>query len=151
MKKITFGLLIVLISLITACSSTATPSSSTTLSGAEFTLVATDIVYDKKTLEVTAGQPLKIIFRNDGFLEHDFSIMKIAHSGTVMTHEDHGMGGHDMGHMHEQPDVHVAAAMNGGSSTLEFTPSEPGEYEYYCTVAGHKEAGMVGKLIVTAP
>ena len=24
-----------------------------------------------------------------------------------------------------------------------------GEYEYYCNVPGHKEAGMVGKLIVT--
>jgi uncharacterized cupredoxin-like copper-binding protein len=24
----------------------------------------------------------------------------------------------------------------------------PGEYEYYCAVPGHKQAGMVGKLIV---
>ena len=39
----------------------------------------------------------------------------------------------------------------GDSLNVEFTPSTPGEYEFFCTVAGHKEAGMVGTLIVTAP
>ena len=27
-------------------------------------------------------------------------------------------------------------------------PFKPGEYEIYCGVAGHKEAGMVGKIVV---
>lgn len=57
------------------------------------------------------------------------------------------MGGHDMGHMAETPDLHIAVKP-GGTSTLTFTPTEPGEYEFNCSVTGHKEAGMVGKLIV---
>ncbi len=154
MKKVWFSVLILLAIGITACGSTAPSSELSTVAPAEFTLVATDIAYDNSTLEVTAGQPVKITFRNEGFLEHDFSIMEIEHSGDVsMSHEEGEADehGHDMTHMDVLPDVHVAAAMQGGSSTLEFTPSEPGEYEFYCTVAGHKEAGMVGKLIVNAP
>ena len=36
----------------------------------------------------------------------------------------------------------------GESGTLSFTPTEAGEYEFYCTVIGHREAGMVGTLTV---
>lgn len=30
----------------------------------------------------------------------------------------------------------------------EVGPLKPGEYEIYCGVAGHKEVGMVGKIVV---
>ena len=46
-------------------------------------------------------------------------------------------------------DLHVAAD-GGESSTLEFTPMEAGTYEFYCTVTRHREAGLIGTLIVTA-
>lgn len=151
MKKVWFVAVCLMTVLMAACGSSSESSSTTDLPTAEFTIVATDIAYDTDQLEVAAGQPIAITFKNDGFLEHDFSIMEIEHSGEVMSHDEGGMDGHDMGHMSDIPDVHVAAAMNGGSSSLEFTPSEPGEYEFFCTVAGHKEAGMVGKLIVNAP
>jgi uncharacterized cupredoxin-like copper-binding protein len=67
--------------------------------------------------------------------------------GTVQTV---GHGGHDMGDEVGPLDLHVGAAANG-SGTIEFTPSQPGTYEFFCTVAGHKEAGMVGSLVVAAP
>jgi uncharacterized cupredoxin-like copper-binding protein len=31
---------------------------------------------------------------------------------------------------------------------LEFASTVPGTYEFYCTVVGHKDAGMTGTLIV---
>ena len=37
---------------------------------------------------------------------------------------------------------------DGGTSEITVTIDEPGEYEFYCSVPGHREAGMVGKLIV---
>ena len=58
--------------------------------------------------------------------------------------------GHDMGGLSEEPELHMAAA-GGQSATLEFTPSKPGTYEFWCTVSGHKEAGMNGTLVVQAP
>lgn len=34
--------------------------------------------------------------------------------------------------------------------TLDFTLTEPGTFEYYCTIPGHKAAGMRGALEVAA-
>ncbi len=51
--------------------------------------------------------------------------------------------------MTDQPKLHVAAAA-GSRGTLTFTPTKPGQYEFYCTVAGYKEAGMVSVLTVKA-
>jgi uncharacterized cupredoxin-like copper-binding protein len=113
------------------------------------TLVATDIAYDKTQLEVELGRPIRVTLDNQGALDHDFSIEEISTSGEIIVDADE-MDGHDMGHVAEEPEVHVAA-MSGGSSTIEFTPAEAGEYEYYCTVLGHREAGMEGTLIVREP
>lgn len=113
------------------------------------TLVATDIAFDKTQLEVDMGRPVRITLENRGALEHDFSISEIHTSGEI-TEDAEGTEGHDMSHVAEEPDVHVAA-MSGGSSTIEFIPAEAGEYKFYCTVSGHREAGMEGTLIVSEP
>lgn len=36
----------------------------------------------------------------------------------------------------------------GDSQTVSFTPKKKGTYEVLCAVAGHKDSGMVAKLIV---
>jgi uncharacterized cupredoxin-like copper-binding protein len=46
-----------------------------------------------------------------------------------------------------QTNMHTAIEA-GQESTLEFKATQAGTYTFYCTVAGHKEAGMMGKLIV---
>lgn len=147
MKKWSLYLLILILvtAVLSACNSTTAQPNLAPRT--ELTLVATDIAYDANRLEVVAGQPVRLALKNDGVLEHDFSIMEIPHTGEAEAHEE--VAGHDMSGVPE-PEVHVAAPV-GGSNSIEFTPSEPGEYEYWCTVSGHKEAGMVGTLVVTAP
>ncbi|MCL4804191.1 MAG: hypothetical protein KJ046_07830 [Anaerolineae bacterium] len=130
----------------------------------EITLVATDIAYDATRIESAVGQPIRLTLDNQGALVHDFSIREISLTGeataTGATGEmmDHDMGvdmganmgadmAHDMGHGDDAPAVHVAAP-SGEAAGVEFTPAAPGEYEYYCTVSGHREAGMVGVLVV---
>lgn len=49
--------------------------------------------------------------------------------------------------MEAEPAIHMGAAA-GMSSSISFVPTKPGSYEFYCAVPGHKEAGMVGTLIV---
>ncbi len=112
------------------------------------TIEAVDIGFKPATLEVTAGEPVKLVMQNNGMLEHDFSIMVFPMDGMPV---ESGGSGHDMGDSGmPQPELHMAA-MGASSATLEFTPSTPGTYDFWCTVAGHKEAGMVGTLIVKAP
>ena len=74
-------------------------------------------------ITVTAGEDVAIVLSSDDLL-HDFTIDDI--------------------------DVHVAA---DGGETAEggLRADEPGEYTFYCTVAGHREAGMEGTLVVEEP
>jgi plastocyanin len=50
----------------------------------------------------------------------------------------------------DELDAHVAADA-GETDVGGLRAEEPGRYTYYCTVAGHREAGMEGTLIVEAP
>ena len=116
---------------------------------AELEIVATDIAYNTPTLSVKVGEKVRLTLNNQGKLEHDLIIEKLPHTGNIVT-EDSGnaMSEH---HQHDnmvQFDLHIPAPP-GKMGTVEFTPSEVGEYQFECSVEGHKAAGMVGKLIVT--
>ena len=47
----------------------------------------------------------------------------------------------------DELDVHVAAD-GGGTAEGGFRADEPGRYTYYCSVPGHRDAGMEGTLVV---
>src|SRR5687768_14401142 len=92
------------------------------------------------SLEVAAGRPVRLTLTNQDALEHDFSILEFPVEGTVQTI---GHSAHEMGAAAEQADLHVGAAANS-AGTVQFTPSQPGTYEFFCAVPGHRVAGMVG-------
>ncbi len=108
--------------LLAACSSSQTSSSAPAKPG-EIVVTATDLKFDPTTITVTAGQPVTIRLVNKGALEHDLSIEGLGQNAAVK-----------------------AAA--GANATLQFTPDKKGTFDFVCTVPGHKEAGMVGKLVV---
>ena len=142
MSKIArLGLFILAICMLGACGSAA--SSTATIQ--KFTVTAREFVFDPLELDVTSGQPVEITLQNQGTMEHDFSIQEIDLAGAPTA-----TGAMDMHHMMSgMPKLHVAAAA-GSQGTLTFTPMKAGQYQFYCTVAGHKEAGMVGVLTVKA-
>jgi uncharacterized cupredoxin-like copper-binding protein len=149
MKKTTFLLIVSLLGLLIACGkqSAVAPAASVK----SVTITATDIAFDTPQIELSLGQPLRLTLNNQGALVHDFSILKIPVEGEVSGDTTAGnMAEHNMSHMAETPEVHVSAVADQ-SQTITFTPATVGEYEYFCTVAGHKEAGMVGKLVVKVP
>lgn len=47
----------------------------------------------------------------------------------------------------DELDAHVAAGP-GETATGGFTVNKPGRYGYYCSVPGHRQAGMEGVLVV---
>jgi uncharacterized cupredoxin-like copper-binding protein len=96
------------------------------------------------TIQVEAGKPVKLTLLNKGTVEHDFSVVEILVTDVKTTSDSHG---HEMSAMAVQPKLHIAAVAKK-SSVIEFTPTRPGTYDVLCTVAGHKETGMVAKLVV---
>jgi len=47
----------------------------------------------------------------------------------------------------DELDVNVQLP-HGETTRVEFTPERAGTYEFYCSIAGHREAGQVGELLV---
>lgn len=112
----------------------------------EINLEVKDLVYEPSSITVSVSQPVTLKIKNNGQVEHDFVIQKINVTNVVK--QDSGMNmSHDMNG--KEYDLHVST-LPGESSAITFTPTEAGTYQFFCTVAGHKEAGMVGELIVTA-
>lgn len=112
------------------------------------TVKASNLKFQPETIEVVAGQTVTLVFDNQDSVDHDFSVLEIPLVSAAPTQA--AMAGHDMGDMGGlEPALHVAAQM-GERATLEFTPTKPGRYEFFCTVPGHKEAGMKGTVIVKA-
>ena len=117
----------------TAEGTAAAPAAPAAAAAIEFA----DIKYSVTELTATAGQPLEIALTNAGVLEHDFSIDEIEGEATV---DGASAESGDW-------DVHVSLTP-GGAATLVVTPTKAGTYEFYCSVLGHKEAGMKGTLTV---
>ena len=104
------------------------------------------LAFDQDVIEIPAGQRVMVILVNDGKLEHDFEVAQLpveqVEAGKKME------GSSQMGDMHHKEGIVAAHAMSGMKASVMFTPLQTGEYEFYCTIPGHKEAGMVGKLVV---
>jgi plastocyanin len=48
----------------------------------------------------------------------------------------------------DELNVKTPTTQAGKSTSVEFTASQAGEFEFYCGVANHRKMGQVGKLIV---
>lgn len=123
------------VALVAGCSSSGAGATATVLDVTTVTMA-----FNPKEVTLAKGKPVKLVLKNEDTVLHDFSIDKIPvdkKNSEGAKHDDHS----------KEPDLHVAAD-SGKTGTVEFTPKEAGTYTYYCTVIGHKEAGMVGTLTV---
>ena len=102
--------------------------------------------FEPAVLELPLGQRVKLTLVNDGRAEHDveFTGVPAEHIELVGGDDHQRLGGGDHG-----DGVVAAHAAPGTTATVIFTPTKIGEYEYYCTIPGHREAGMLGRAVVT--
>lgn len=126
--------------LLTACAATSQ-------SGTEIAVEAHDFTYRPVSLTVPVGQPVTLTLKNTGAVEHDFVIEKIK--VTDVEASDSGPAAHHQTGHEPEYDLHFFAKA-GETETLQFTALEPGTYEIFCSLEGHKEAGMIGELMVAA-
>ena len=124
--------------LLTSCGGAAKPAT-------ELTLDATDFAYNPLSITVPVDEPVLLTLKNSGYLEHDFVIEKIDVKANVI--QDSGSDAHHAHGAEANYDLHFSAQV-GETSIIQFTVAEPGTYQFFCSVAGHKEAGMIGELIV---
>jgi plastocyanin len=94
----------------------------------EIKVVATDLKFNPPTIQAKVGQPIKIVLENKGAIEHDIAFPTLKA---------------------DKPSASLKAVAKAGQTvTLEFTPTAAGSFEYVCTIPGHKESGMKGKIDV---
>ena len=80
--------------------------------------------FEPETITVKAGQPVLIAFKNKGVIVHDY-----ISSGA-------------------EKNIRLANVLGGRTAQGIFQASKPGTYEVLCVQPGHREAGMVGKIVV---
>jgi uncharacterized cupredoxin-like copper-binding protein len=150
MSHTAFGARIALLGLLaaalSACASAATPAADEgmPMQPMEITVAMTDFAFEPAEITARLGQPIALTLVNKGALLHDFTSTDAEVEVMSM---DEGAE-HDMGDMMDDAKMHIAVDVNH-SEVLEFTPTKAGTYTFYCTVEGHKEAGMTGTLVVT--
>jgi uncharacterized cupredoxin-like copper-binding protein len=101
-----------------------------------------DFAFSPNTFTVPAGEQISFTASNNGAVQHDFIIMNLGHDVQGQFKEE------DKANVYWKKEF----IEPGGSVTDTFTaPGEPGEYQVICGIAGHFQAGMIGKLVVVAP
>ncbi|MCE7883865.1 MAG: hypothetical protein DYH08_08405 [Actinobacteria bacterium ATB1] len=87
----------------------------------EVEVTADSFEFSPPRIEATAGEDLAIVLTSEDSM-HDFVI--------------------------DELDAHVVA-QRGETAKGGVNGLEPGTYTYYCSVSGHRNAGMEGKLVVS--
>ena len=98
------------------------PSGGAATTGTEVKVGLSDFAFAPKSIEVPADKKFTLVLTNTGSVEHDFSVEALK--------------------------INVVVPPNGKPKTQELGPLKAGTYDLYCSVAGHKEAGMTAKLVV---
>lgn len=88
----------------------------------EIIVIGNDFSFNPPNIPVKAGEPVKIIFKNEGAETHNLVIEGLNKKTSTI-------GG-------------------GQVDVLEFTAPSSGIYEFICSVDSHRIKGMTGKIIV---
>ncbi len=95
-------------------------------------------------IEVPAGKTVKLNLQNLDVGEHDLEIAGLAPS----VKSGGGHGGMEMD-KNTAKDALTVHSQGKKTASVTFVAERAGTYEFICTMQGHKEVGMVGKLVVT--
>jgi uncharacterized cupredoxin-like copper-binding protein len=94
-------------------------------------------------IEVKQGQTVRLVMRNTGKVLHEMVI------GTQQELDEHAALMLKFPAMeHDEPDM--AHVPPGKTGQIIWTFNRAGEFDFACLIAGHYQAGMVGKISVTA-
>lgn len=99
------------------------------------------MLFAPQLVEVSVGEQVRFRLMNEGELEHEFVL------GTPEEIKEHAGMMQAMPDMkHDEPNAKRLQPKASGDIVWKFTSA--GAFEFACLISGHREAGMVGKVIV---
>ena len=119
---------VLIIALLAACSGgTVGGTKAPANSGSKtINVTATEFKFAPNNFAGSPGQKITFNMTNKGTVEHTFVVLSPD-------------GSQELAKLSTQP---------GETKSLDFTPKDAGTYPIDCNIAGHKEAGMTGELVV---
>jgi uncharacterized cupredoxin-like copper-binding protein len=117
---------------LAACGGAAPPTPT------QLTVDMQEFMYNPQTVTVPAGAQVEITLINSGALEHEWVIMNLGTEVSPPFSED------------DEANIYWEEEVDPGKTSVQIfnAPSQPGEYQIICGIAGHMEAGMIGTLVV---
>lgn len=104
--------------------------------------MADNMRFTPDRIEVKEGDTLRIRLSNTGQVLHEMVL------GTAPVLAEHAALMKRFPNMeHDEP--YMAHVPAGKTGEIIWTFNRPGEFDFACLIAGHFEAGMVGKIVVT--
>lgn len=109
----------------------------------QVTMSETDgkMIFTPEKIRVKKGEQVKFMLRNNGELDHEFILATTAEN---LKHAEAMKKNPDM--EHDDPNGKRLAPKKTGEIVWKFTKA--GEFEYSCLIPGHREAGMIGMVVV---
>ena len=105
--------------------------------------MADNMRFTPDRIEVKQGETVKLVVKNSGQVLHEMVL------GTRKVLDEHAALMAKFPSMeHDEP--YMAHVKPGTTGEIVWTFNRPGEFDYACLIAGHYQAGMVGKVIVTS-
>jgi uncharacterized cupredoxin-like copper-binding protein len=93
-------------------------------------------------LEFESGKRYKLILKNPSQQKHYFTAKSFADASWTQKVE--------AGHVEIKGAIHELELKPGAAAEWVFVPLKSGTYNLRCTVAGHAEAGMMGKIAIAS-
>lgn len=101
------------------------------------------MLFTPNKIEAKQGETIKIVMKNTGAVLHEMVI------GTKKELEAHAVMMMKFPNMeHDEP--YMAHVPVGKTGEIIWTFNKAGNFDFACLIAGHYQAGMVGKIIVAS-
>jgi len=101
---------------------------------------AGELKFFPDNLQFITGKSYKLILDNPSNQKHYFTAKDFADA--IWTRKV------DAGNVEIKGAIRELEIRPGAVAQWVFTPMKPGNYDLFCSIPGHKEAGMIGKIAI---
>jgi uncharacterized cupredoxin-like copper-binding protein len=151
-NKLPATLLVLALVGLAACSTSNGAGSQPAASAAQqVTIKGSEFKFDPSAVTWKANQPVTLVFQNVGTVDHDVDLTAMPAANVKVDLSGAGnipASASSTAQQNAQAGKVYLYAAPGKQATATFTPTTAGAYQFFCSLPGHKEAGMIGTATV---